>query len=55
MNMVYISIDEINVNVLLSGVVADVLEHLRADVVLEEGRAILCRPNKMYSRRVPRA
>ena len=42
MNMVNISIDEVDVNVLLPCILANVFENLQADFVLEEGLAILC-------------
>lgn len=40
--MVNISIDEVDVNVLLPGILANVFKHLQADFVLEERLAILC-------------
>jgi hypothetical protein len=41
MNVIHIPIDEIDVNILLSGILADVLQDFETDVVVEERRTIL--------------
>jgi hypothetical protein len=41
MNVIHIPIDEIDVNILLSGILADVLRVFETDVVVEERRTIL--------------
>ena len=41
MNVIHIPIDEIDVNILLSGILTDVLRVFETDVVVEERRTIL--------------
>jgi hypothetical protein len=41
MNVIHLPIDEIDVNILLSGILADVLRVFETDVVVEERRTIL--------------
>ena len=40
--MIHIAVDEVEMNVFLSGILANVLEYVESDLVFEERMALLC-------------